>query len=786
MKKNLCLLVSVLLLSFISCTNEVQELESQHLKQIVMTTLDFEPESGSRTLFDIADGAVQCTWGSNDTVGVFPDKGAQAYFPMSTGAGTKNATFDGEGWALKDGRTYGAYYPCIGKFYLDRHAVPVNYVGQTQTGNGSMAHLGTYDYMVATPTSPEFGSAKFMFKHLSALVQLKITVPQPATLTSVKLVTDTKAFAVEGKVDIMADSPSIIPESSASELELNLQEVSTTDENQVVTLYLMLPPVDLSEQSLKVVVASNKGRQDIDLQSKNFEAGKAYGFSGEVESSDAGYKDGVVTLAEAGTMKQLLGDDWLNITKLKVVGPINGDDVRCLRQMLGGKIEYNGNAEKGKLTKLDLSEASIVEGGEWYYKDIQSPYYKYTNSDVIGNYMFNDCENLKHIVLSDNITSIGTHAFSGCSSLASIDIPKSVSSIGVRAFAFCSSLITIDIPNGIKSISIYTFEDCSSLISVNIPNSMTSIGNDAFSGCSSLTSIKIPEGITSIENNTFAYCSSLASVDIPNSVTSIGVYAFLRCKSLNSIKIPKGVTTIARGAFQECASLTSIKVPDGITSISESAFSSCSSLTTINIPDGTISIGTNAFYNCNSLTTIEMPSSVTLIGSGAFSYCRTLNSVCITDLSEWCNINFESSGSNPLNNGAKLYINNTELTELVIPADIKQINNYAFHGCKSFTKVTVGDGVNHIGIGAFYKCSSLTSITMGINVKTIGKEAFLSCSSLTKVCCYATTPSVINTTNSYSSFDKYGDKTTLYVPKGCSSKYMSSWGNYFKNIKEME
>ena len=484
----LSLLASIALLSLASCTDEVQELageQSQALKQIVMTTQDFQPEAGSRTVYQVADGAVKCTWAENDTVGVFPDKGAQAYFPMALGAGTKNATFDGEGWALKDGRTYGAYYPFVGAMYLDRNAVPVNYAGQTQTDNGSMAHLGDYDYMVAAPTAPEFGSAHFMFKHLSALAQLKITVPQPTTFTSVKLVTDTKAFAVEGKVDIMAETPGITPVTSSKEFVLNLQDVATTKENEVVTFYFMLPPADLSEQTLKAVLVSDKGNVEIDLESKNFKAGTAYALSGEMESTVAGYKDGVVTVAEAGTMKQLLGDDYLNITSLKVVGPINGDDVRCLRQMSGG-IEFD-NTEKGKLTSLDLSKASIVEGGSYYYRDSYSSYY--TSNDMIGGHMFYYCANLQDIVLPEGVTSIGETAFCVCFSLTSIGIPESVTSIGDNAFLGCSSLTSIDIPEGVTSIRFATFSNCSSLTSIAIPEGVTSIGKRAFSGCSSLTQV---------------------------------------------------------------------------------------------------------------------------------------------------------------------------------------------------------------------------------------------------------------------------------------------------------
>ena len=651
----LSFLASIALLSLASCTDEVQELagdQSQALKQIVMTTQDFQPEAGSRTVYQVADGVVKCTWAENDTVGVFPDKGGQVYFPMISGAGTKNAFFDGEGWALKDGRTYGAYYPFIADILLDRNAVPVSYTGQKQVGNGSMAHLGGYDYMVAAPTAPEFGSAQFMFKHLSALVQLKITVPQPATLTSVKLVTDTKAFAVEGTVDIMADAPVITPTAPAKEFTLNLQDVATTKENEVLTFYFMLPPADLSEQTLKAVVASDKGNQEIELVSKNFQAGTAYALSGEMESTVAGYKDGVVTIAEAGTMKELLGDDYLNITSLKVVGPINGDDVRCLRQMLGGNIEDGVYIEKGKLTSLDLSDASIVEGGSYYYySDYDSDYYLdyYTSNDMIGDYMFCYCANLQDIVLPEGVTSIGDDAFRNCYYLTSIDIPESV----------------------------------------------TSIGDDAFWDCSSLTSIDIPEGVTSIRD-------------------------------------------------------------------------------------------------------------------GAFEHCSSLKSVHITDLSAWCKITFSSYSSNPLYYAEKFYLNNEELTELIIPADVKKIKDYAFYGyinlkkviindgvtsienlafvgCSSLTSIDIPKSVTSIGRSTFSGCSSLASIAIPESVTSIGEWAFSGCSSLTQVYCYGTTPPTINSFSEYSSFNGSKDGKTLYVPKGYLSVYQSSsWVLCFGTITEMD
>lgn len=61
----------------------------------------------------------------------------------------------------------------------------------------------------------------------------------------------------------------------------------------------------------------------------------------------------------------------------------------------------------------------------------------------IDNSMFENCTNLKTVVLSDDITSIGDNAFKNCTNLTSISIPESVTFIGDSAFASCDNLKTI-------------------------------------------------------------------------------------------------------------------------------------------------------------------------------------------------------------------------------------------------------------------------------------------------------------------------------------------------------
>ena len=120
------------------------------------------------------------------------------------------------------------------------------------------------------------------------------------------------------------------------------------------------------------------------------------------------------------------------ITNLKIIGKINGTDLRMIREMAGNN--YNGDSTKGNLSVLDLSEARIVEGGnDYFYRNGIC----YTSNDVIGSYAFYGCSRLTSINLPTSITQIGDLAFIDCSGLKSINLPTSITQIGEQAFFFC-------------------------------------------------------------------------------------------------------------------------------------------------------------------------------------------------------------------------------------------------------------------------------------------------------------------------------------------------------------
>ena len=281
-----------------------------------------------------------------------------------------------------------------------------------------------------------------------------------------------------------------------------------------------------------------------------------------IQAADDGLitKQITIKLDKAGTLPDRIGENQKYlITNLKIVGKINGTDLKFIREMAGS--DFNWEKTDGKLSILDLSEAKIVAGGDAYVRYSDN---KYTSNDKLGNYVFYGCSGLTSLTIPSSVTSIGDGVFSGCSGLTSLTIPSSVTSIGKWAFSRCSGLTSMTIPSGVTSIGDQTFDGCSGLTSLTLPSGVTSIGWYAFLGCSGLTSFTIPSGVTSIGNSAFQACSGLTSLTIPSGVTSIGESAFSGCSGLTSIYLyPEKSPKLGEYVFDRCAKNCTVYVPKG-------------------------------------------------------------------------------------------------------------------------------------------------------------------------------------------------------------------------------
>ncbi|WP_321438917.1 leucine-rich repeat domain-containing protein [uncultured Bacteroides sp.] len=468
----------------------------------------------------------------------------------------------------------------------------------------------------------------------------------------------------------------------------------------------------------------------------------------------------IMHVETAGTLPSLISSTEKDlITNLTLSGNLNGTDINFIREMAGR--DYKDNITTGKLTKVNLADATIVAGGDYYIFLYEFNYLNYTKNNAISSSMFLDLSNLTTLILPKNITYIGSNAFKGCTGLTSLTIPSGVATIDLNAFY-----------------------DCSGLTSITIPDGVTSIGGSAFYGCIGLTSIAIPTTISSISENTFEKCKGLTSITIPNNVKSIACGAFYDCTELTSAILPNTISSIACSAFYNCKKLASIEIPNSVTSIEESTFSGCSGLTSITIPNNVTYIGQGAFSYCTGLTSINIGSGVTTIEDQTFAGCSALKEFVVAE-SNTTYTSFESVLFNK-NKDQLFAYPNAKSKVYTIPNSVTSIGESAFYNCKGLTTVIIPSTVTSIGQNAFYGCTALLemhskALTPPNATPTILPESI-------KASCKLVNNRTLTSTDTASSIFYGIDKSIckLYVPQGATAAYRNTegWSDFTYIIEE--
>ena len=264
-------------------------------------------------------------------------------------------------------------------------------------------------------------------------------------------------------------------------------------------------------------------------------------------------KDAVI-LTSAGTLAEIIEEEEkYNYTELSIAGAINGTDLRLIRDMAGR--DTHNEISRGQLTKLDLTDAQIVEGGLPYWES------RYTKDNIIGYAMFGDLDRLQEIKLPTQTSIIEQNAFKNCISLTTLSIPAAVTE--VTSSDGCERLNTLSVMPGNTTYTsiegiIYT-QNGEELIwypegmiqeTLTLSPTLTSIGELALQNC------------------------KVSTIILPNSLTQIGKQAFHNA-SIKSIILPDAIQTIPYGAFQGCTQLTSVTLGSQCEMLSSYCFDLC-------------------------------------------------------------------------------------------------------------------------------------------------------------------------------------------------------------------
>jgi hypothetical protein len=353
--------------------------------------------------------------------------------------------------------------------------------------------------------------------------------------------------------------------------------------------------------------------------------------------------------------------------------------------------------------------------------------------DPYGNFISGFDKDITSVIIPSSVTSIDNGAFAECESLANAVIPASVTTIGDNAFYGCESLTTLSIPDSVTSIGDNAFYSCKSLKNIIIPDSVTSIGHRTFRDCTNLESIELSESITSIGDGAFEYCKNLANIDIPDSVTYIGNDAFYSCDILSTIVIPDSVMSIGNYVFSRCPNLSFIQYTGSEVQwkrINKGRYwQSGSSIRKINFDSqkrfskrraNGFSFGLKYKANEDGIT-------CSVMGQGS---CKDTNILIPAYIDGYCVTDIGTEQKDFFGNLISDF--DKEVSNIVIPNTVKNINEYAFSGC-TMASIGISDSVEIIGESAFQWCEKLTKIVIPDNVRSIGVNAFKNCASLSNV-----------------------------------------------------
>lgn len=522
-------------------------------------------------------------------------------------------------------------------------------------------------------------------------------------------------------------------------------------------------------------------------------------------------KEAVIYVSNLET-KQLLRNSGLTDCDIYVEG-YGIESYDLFRKNKSNIIGATKNAYTGEETKIIVP--SVFEDG---------------NATIIPATLFAKNKDLETVVISEGITEIKAQAFLRCESLKTVVLPSTLTKIGKNVFKDVPEDCVVYVPNNdvlelvrnvfngivkgvlLSDTSDYGFEvisketaeakitaytgtdteikipdkcelegktysvayieadvfKASKVTKVEIPDSVLGIGNGLFADCAELESVKLPKRLTKISDSAFENCVAIKNVECGEEIAVIGNNAF-KNSGIAEFDLPVNMFEIGNGAFENCGQLEKLVIPDSITAIGSSAFNGCNNLTIeansteigklitasgfkgtvtgvpvtrledyvftyyqsntkakiteykgtdkeIAIPAYTANgipvctIGLNAFaYNTN-LTKIIMPDTVTDIEGSAFECC--------------VNVKYFKLSNSLVKLGNRVFQGMGKLRELKIPESLTSVPAYAFRHNYSVTELTIPDSLISIEAGAFYFNTGLRKVIIPDTLESIAANAF--------------------------------------------------------------
>lgn len=509
----------------------------------------------------------------------------------------------------------------------------------------------------------------------------------------------------------------------------------------------------------------------------------AYAFYGAKWLENIVIQEGVESIGKAAFR------ECSNLKSIK----FNGTDFKSI-----GIDAFNGCTS---LTDIILPE-SLEEIGVaafrncWKLKRITIP----ENTTSIGNETFFGCGQLKEVELYANITDIPTRMFCACTGLEKVKLGKNITTIGDDAFSGCTSLISFPEGGNIKEILVEAFINCNGFKDLTLPESLKMVGKRAFSGCKNLTNLFILKNVNDLVFATEAFTSTnLKNIyayplvaptadqstfgetpqDINLFVDSLATgYDVEPWSNLNKIVFNfKTITYFIDDKEAYCDTLQVGKEISLRTDPNKPDWEFSGWVEKDEIPsvmpnqDLIIHGYFSKRWHHNGLTYLIKPTKTETMVLADAAYYKEMSqpNIHIPELINYKDSIFKDSIYVDTTYvfrvtaiEAHAFENCTDMQEIELPNNLKQIGNGAFMG-SGLTSISLPETITSVADSLFLNCEELSTATLPNSIKSIGKAAFYGCSSLIM----DNLPALLNTISDFA-FCKSGI-TDMNVPESITS-----------------
>lgn len=355
---------------------------------------------------------------------------------------------------------------------------------------------------------------------------------------------------------------------------------------------------------------------------------------------------------------------------------------------------------------LECNELVRIKAGEGIREiDLKNPYSN--NENLLRKYkkltvpttIQNIAGFVKELEFADGITEVPAQISQNVTGLCRVDIPETVTAIGDRAFVNQSSLKITELPKQVTSYGEYAFYQCNVIID-ELPNGIKNVESYAFHGCN-VTAEKLPESIENIGEGAFYDCAITIN-ELPSNLVTINKDAFYGSTLADTLTVPPSVE-VASGLN----GTRKLILAEGRTAMDDRLLNGVTSIEELILPK-TLKIisGENVFKSCKNVKELSLPNSIESVSvdrienwisyEGAFTKCP-IKKIIFED--GWEVIPY------------KIFNNNRDLEEVVIPDSVTKIGSYAFQWT-NIKNVRLPKNIRSIGSYAFQFCGNIETLTI--------------------------------------------------------------------------